>query len=253
MSEPLIQFNNVETFYGPVQALKGVSFKLNKGEILTIIGANGAGKSTILKTLSGALKAKKGDYFCQGQSLRSLQADEISKLGIGHVPEGREVFPLMTVKDNLRLGAFHRQQYQDSLDRVLDYFPILKDKYKTSAGLLSGGQQQMLALGRALMQDPHTLLLDEPSLGLAPALIKELFQVLLDLNQKLQLSMILVEQNARAALAYAHRGYVLELGRIVLEGRCDELSENDDVKEFYLGGRDDGIRGRRRWKKRKSW
>jgi branched-chain amino acid transport system ATP-binding protein len=248
-----LRVQNLETFYGPVQALKGIGFEVARGERVAIIGANGAGKSTILKTLSGALKAKKGRVTFQEENLSSLAPDEVAKRGIGHVPEGREVFPLLTVAENLRLGAFNRKNWQSSLEEVLLTFPILKGKYKQPAGLLSGGEQQMLALGRAMMQDPKILLLDEPSLGLAPKLIKELFTVLLRLNEEHGLTMIMVEQNARAALDWAHRGYVLELGRIMLEGPTEELKENEDIKEFYLGGRDEGIRGRKRWKRRKSW
>ena len=253
MAEPLLSVKNLETFYGPVQALKGIGFNVAAGERITIIGANGAGKSTILKTLSGALRPRKGSIHWQGQSITGLAPDVVAKMGIGHVPEGREVFPLLTVAENLRMGGFHRRDWQAGMEDVLGVFPDLREKLNQQAGLLSGGQQQMLALGRAMMQNPGILLLDEPSLGLAPKLVSELLAILLKLNQERSLTMIMVEQNARAALNWAERGYVLELGRIVLEGEAGSLRENEDIKEFYLGGRDEGIRGRRRWKRRKTW
>ena len=250
---PMLSVKNLETFYGPIKALSGVSLDIAEGGITTVIGANGAGKSTFLKTISGALSPQKGEIFWEGQRIHGMPPDKVSRLGIAHVPEGREVFPLLSVKENLILGSYQHSQNKDYLDHVLDLFPVLKNKLKDQAGLLSGGQQQMLALGRALMQRPKILLLDEPSLGLAPVLTQEIFSVLKRLNEEEKLTMVLVEQNAQIALDLCHRGFVLELGRIVLEGSREALKDNSDIQEFYLGGRNDGLRGRKRWKRKKSW
>ena len=254
MPEPILSASNLETFYGPIKALSGVSLDIPEGGITAVIGANGAGKTSLLKTISGALAPQKGDILWQGQTIQGLSPDKISRLGIAHVPEGREVFPLLTVRENLLLGAYQlSKRIDEDLHNILDLFPILKSKLKCDAGLLSGGQQQMLALGRALMQKPKILLLDEPSLGLAPALTQEIFTILQKLNGDQGLTMVLVEQNAKVALDICHRGLVLELGRVVLEGDRETLKNHPDIKEFYLGGRDLGIRGRKRWKKKKSW
>ena len=256
MNETILSLRNVESFYGPIQALKGVGLSIIEGKITTILGANGAGKSTILKTISGILWPRKGKIEYKGKSIGGKTPDKISRMGIAHVPEGREVFPLLSVKDNLNLGAYNSRskiQRIQTLDEVLTYFPDLKKLLNIHAGLLSGGQQQQVALGRAIMQNPDIVLLDEPSLGLSPQLTQEIFSVLKTMQSSRKLTLILVEQNAKMALELADHGYVLENGRIVLEGPSDVLSSDKDIKEFYLGGRDHGVRGRKRWKKRKSW
>lgn len=251
----LLELKNVETYYGPIMAIRGVSLSVREGQIVSLLGANGAGKTTVLKTISGAIDPQKGTVTFQGTPIQAQEPDRIARSGIAHVPEGREVWPFLTVDENLRMGAFTRRDPDigQDLDAVYDYFPVLKSKRKLAAGFLSGGQQQMLAIGRALMLRPHLMLLDEPSLGLSPRLVAEISQIIQRLNEERKMTMLLVEQNAKMALDLGHYGYVMELGRIVMEDSCERLREATDIQEFYLGMKDEGVRGRRRWKQRKTW
>jgi len=256
MSEALLSVRNLETFYGPITAIRGVSFDVKPGQIVTILGANGAGKTTVLKSVCGAMEPQKGSVSFAGQAITGKEPDWVARNGIAHVPEGREIFPFMTVKGNLMMGAYARRD-KDAIERdievVYGYFPILRERAASAAGYLSGGQQQMLAIGRGLMARPKLMLLDEPSLGLSPLLTKEIFAIIRRLNQEQNVTMLLVEQNANMALKTAHYGYVLETGRIVLEGECDRLIENEDVREFYLGQKETAVRGKKRWKRTKRW
>ncbi|MEY3104611.1 MAG: hypothetical protein RJA72_643 [Pseudomonadota bacterium] len=254
-TEPILSLSNVEASYGPVQAIRGVSLQVPQGSIVTVLGSNGAGKTTILKTISGILDPRKGTIQFLGQSIQGLQPDAIVRLGLSHVPEGREVFPLLSVRENLLMGAFTRSDsaVSQDIERMYAYFPILKERASQEAGQLSGGQQQMLAIARALMSRPKMLLLDEPSLGLSPKLVKEIFAIIKRVNQEEGTTMLLVEQNAQIALQTADFGYVLEVGRIVLEGETAILLQKDDIREFYLGMKADVVRGERRWKKKKQW
>lgn len=252
----LLSLRNVETYYGPVMALRGVSLDVDEGAIVTVLGANGAGKTTILKTISGAMDPEAGTITLEGKSIGGLDPWKIAGRGLSHVPEGREVFPHLSVRDNLMMGAYlrrDRDQVARDLEACFQYFPRLRERSHIDAGKMSGGEQQMLAIGRALMADPKIVLLDEPSLGLSPLLVKEIFGIVQRLNGERGVTILLVEQNASMALKVATFGYVLELGRIVLEGPVDRLRNNDDVKEFYLGMKDQGVRGVRRWKRRKQW
>ncbi len=253
---PLLTLANVETFYGRIMAVRGVSLDVPEGAIVAILGSNGAGKSTILKTISGIMAPRKGAVTFAGQTLAGIEAADIVALGIAHVPEGREIFPFMTVRENILMGAYLRRD-RDAVARDvehwMDRFPILRERSQQPAGLLSGGQQQMLAIARAMMGKPKLLLMDEPSLGLSPLLSKQIFEIVREINGRFGTTILVVEQNARLALATAHFGYVLELGRIVLEGPTAELVENADVREFYLGLGDQGVRGERRWKRKKMW
>jgi branched-chain amino acid transport system ATP-binding protein len=256
MSVPLLELRNIETYYGPIMAIRGVSMRVDAGEIVAVLGANGAGKTTLLKTATGALDSRKGRVLFDGQEIQGRDPDWVARKGIAHVPEGREVFPFLTVAENLAMGAFNRRGKDDiaaDTDTVYEYFPLLKDVRGKMAGYLSGGQQQMLAIGRGFMARPRLLLLDEPSLGLSPALVTEIFAIISRLNKEQGLTILLVEQNANVALKTASRGYVMEVGGIVMDGASDALLDSDDIREFYLGKKDDGIRGRRRWKKRKTW
>ena len=253
---PILQLLNVESTYGPIKAIRGVSLQVNAGEIVTVLGSNGAGKSTILKTISGIIEPRKGSVLHQGQDITGQDPAAIVQRGVSHVPEGREVFPLLSVHDNLLMGAYTRQD-RDGVARdmaqVYAYFPILQERSGQHAGLLSGGQQQMLALSRALMAEPDMILLDEPSLGLSPKLTLEIFEIVVRINRERGTTILLVEQNAHMALNAADRGYVLENGRIVMEDSCERLREKDDIREFYLGMKDDSVRTERRWKKKKTW
>ncbi|HAV09052.1 MAG TPA: ABC transporter ATP-binding protein [Rhodobacteraceae bacterium] len=253
---PLLEIRNLETFYGPIMALRGVSLEVHKGRVVTVLGANGAGKTTLLKTLSGIMDPEKGKILFEGQEIQGKEPHKVVRAGIVHVPEGREVFPLLTVEENLALGAYTRSDKAEiarDRDMVFSYFPILSERRKQEAGTLSGGQQQMLAIGRGLMLRPKIMLLDEPSLGLSPILTQEIFAILKKLNQDEGVTMMLVEQNAAVALDLADDGYVLELGRIVMSGSADKLANSDDIKSFYLGHANEGARGERRWKRRKTW
>ena len=234
----MLTVNDINVFYGAIHAIKGVSLEVNEGEIVTLIGANGAGKSTILRTISGLLKPKTGSIQFEGQEIAGMPAHEIVKTGISQVPEGRRIFAEMSVLENLELGAFTRKDkdgIKADMELVFDRFPRLKERISQLAGTLSGGEQQMLAMGRALMSRPRLLLLDEPSMGLAPLLIKEIFAIIQDIN-KTGTTVLLVEQNANMALSIAHRAYVLETGRITLSGDAKELAASDEVRKAYLGG-----------------
>lgn len=250
----VLSVRNLETFYGAIMALRGVSIDVEQGEIVTILGANGAGKTTLMKTISGLMDPEKGQISFMGNSLVSLDPDEVVRRGVSLVPEGREVFPYLSVEENLRLGGYTRTGgLASDLELVFTYFPILKERRRQQAGFLSGGQQQMLAIGRGLMADPKLLMLDEPSLGLSPLLTQEIFAIISRLNAEEGVTMLLVEQNAHIALETAHRGYVLEMGRIVMTGACADLAASEDIQEFYLGRTGESQRGQKRWKRRKTW
>ena len=256
MSDAVLQLLNVESAYGPIKAIRGVSLRVRQGEIATVLGSNGAGKTTILKTISGIIDPRKGSIEFQGKDITAKDPAYIVQQGLSHVPEGREVFPLLSVKDNLLMGAYTRKDRDGvarDMETVYSYFPILRERATQDAGLLSGGQQQMLAISRAIMAAPHLILLDEPSLGLSPKLTKEIFEIVVRINRERGTTILLVEQNANMALNAADHGYVLENGRIVMEDTCEPLREKEDIKEFYLGVKDDGVRGERRWKKKKTW
>ena len=256
MSGPILQLSNVESAYGPIKAIRGVSLKVERGRIATVLGSNGAGKTTILKTISGIIDPRKGTVSFKDEDITAKDPAFIVQRGLSHVPEGREVFPLLSVRDNLLMGAYTRHDRDAvarDLEAVFGYFPILRERTSQDAGLLSGGQQQMLAISRALMAAPELMLLDEPSLGLSPKLTREIFEIVLRINRERGTTMLLVEQNAHMALNVADDGYVLENGRIVMEDSCERLREKEDIKEFYLGMKDVGERGERRWKKKKTW
>ncbi len=237
----MLILKNVDVFYGKIHAIKRVSLHVNKGEIVTLIGGNGAGKTTLLRTISGLIRAANGSIIFNDMDISRRGADSIVKNGISHVPEGRLVFKPLTVEDNLLLGSFNwyslknRQSVKEDVDMIYSIFPILNKRKKQLAGTLSGGEQQMLAIGRALMARPKLLLLDEPSMGLAPLIIREIFSYIVELRNRFGLTVLLVEQNARSALRIAHTGYVLETGRIILQGPADDLMLNKDVQRAYLG------------------
>jgi branched-chain amino acid transport system ATP-binding protein len=253
---PMLELNNVESAYGPIKAIRGVSLAVRRGEIATVLGSNGAGKTTILKTISGIIDPRKGSIDFKGETITALDPAVIVRKGLSHVPEGREVFPLLSVRDNLVMGAYtrsDRDQVARDMEAVFGYFPILKEREAQDAGLLSGGQQQMLAISRAIMAQPDLILLDEPSLGLSPKLTKEIFEIVVRINRERGTTILLVEQNANMALNAADYGYVLENGRIVMEDTCAKLRDKEDIQEFYLGMKETGVRGERRWKKKKTW
>ncbi|HMM84088.1 ABC transporter ATP-binding protein [Azohydromonas sp.] len=256
MTDVILKLSNVESAYGPIKAIRGVSLQVERGRIATVLGSNGAGKTTILKTISGIIDPRKGTVEFKGANITAQDPALIVQQGLVHVPEGREVFPLLSVHDNLLMGAYTRRDRDAvarDLDTVYHYFPILKERERQDAGLLSGGQQQMLAISRALMAAPDLMLLDEPSLGLSPKLTKEIFEIVVRINRERGTTMLLVEQNANMALNAADYGYVLENGRIVMEDTCERLRDKEDIKEFYLGMKEAGARGERRWKKKKTW
>ena len=255
-SPAVLHLLNIESAYGPVKALRGISLQVNEGEIVAVLGANGAGKTTLLKTISGIIDPLRGSIEFRGRNITAQDPSLIVRQGLSHVPEGREVFPLLSVRDNLLMGAYTRRDADGvarDLETVFGYFPILRERSLQEAGLLSGGQQQMLAIARALMAAPSLMLLDEPSLGLSPRLTKEIFEIIVRINRERGTPLLLVEQNANMALNAADHGYVLENGRLVMEDSCARLREKDDIKEFYLGLKDAGVRGERRWKKKKNW
>ncbi|MFY7882588.1 MAG: ABC transporter ATP-binding protein [Fimbriimonas sp.] len=234
----MLNIQELNVFYGAIQALNNVSISVNPGEVVAIIGSNGAGKSTLLRTISGLIRPRSGSITYQGKELTTMAPHNIVKLGLSQSPEGRRIFTNMTVQENLQLGAFLRTDHADvatDMEMVLERFPRLRERFKQNSGTMSGGEQQMLAIGRALMSKPDILLLDEPSLGLAPFLIAEIFSIVLDLNKDGK-TILIVEQNANRALEIAHRAYVLETGEMVLEGTGKELLVNPKVKEAYLGG-----------------
>ena len=234
----LLELRNVRVHYEWVEALKGVSMSVEEGEVVTLIGANGAGKSTTMRAISGTKSLTAGEVWYQGHRVDGQPPQRIVAMGIAQVPEGRRVFPFMTVLENLQLGAYtrnDRKQINADLDEIYTHFPVLKDRRRQAAGSLSGGEQQMVAIGRALMSKPKLLLMDEPTLGLSPLLVQETGRIIQHINS-LGVSIMLVEQNARMALKLARRGYVLETGNVVLEGQCQELLANEQVKRAYLGG-----------------
>lgn len=234
----MLKIENLHIKYGAIHAVKGIDIEVNEGEIVTLIGANGAGKTSILKALSGLVKPSEGTFTYDGKVLNKKSAQDIMKAGISHVPEGRRIFADMTVLENLELGAYQRKDKEGikkDLEAIYERFPILKDRSKQAAGTLSGGEQQMLAMGRALMANPKILLLDEPSMGLAPILVKEIFSIIKDINAK-GTTILLVEQNARMALSVATRAYVMETGKIVMSGTGQELADSEEIQKAYLGG-----------------
>lgn len=233
----ILTVKDINVYYGAIHAIKGISFDVNEGEIVTLIGANGAGKSTTLQTVSGLLRSKTGDIEFLGESIAKTAAHKIVAKGISHVPEGRRVFQGMTVRENLEMGAFiaDKKRIGENLEYIFEQFPRLKERQKQVAGTLSGGEQQMLAMGRALMSEPKLLMLDEPSMGLAPILVDQIFEIISSLN-KHGTTILLVEQNAQMALSVAHRAYVIETGKISLSGTGEELSKSEEVKKAYLGG-----------------
>jgi branched-chain amino acid transport system ATP-binding protein len=248
---PLLKVRNIETYYGPIMAIKGVSFDVQEEAIVTILGANGAGKTTILKTICGVMDPEKGEIEFMGQRIDSKAPDKIVRLGISQVPEGREVFHDLTVKENLMMGAYLRKNragIHADLRMVYDYFPRLGERTAQLAGEMSGGEQQMVVIARALMARPKLMLLDEPS-----RLVKEIYDIIVRINTEQKTTILLVEQNAPMALSAASHGFVLELGRIVMDDTCEALLANEDVKEFYLGIKEESVRGTRRWKKKKKW
>lgn len=233
----MLRVDNIEVYYGRIRAVKGVSFEVNEGEIVSLIGANGAGKSTVLKTVSGLIRPKSGNIEFLGQDISKAEPHAIVRRGIAHVPEGRRVFLQMSVEENLEMGAFTapRSSVEQSLEQVFTRFPRLKERRRQVAGTLSGGEQQMLAMGRGLMSRPTLMMLDEPSMGLAPILVEQIFDIIHELNEA-GTTILLVEQNALMALSIANRGYVLETGKIVLQASAADLLDNDAVKKAYLGG-----------------
>lgn len=258
MSEVILQLNNIESSYGAVKAIRGISLSVKQGSIVTVLGSNGAGKSTILKTISGIIDPQRGSVLFRGHAIQKQDPARIVRLGLVQVPEGREIFPFLTVRENLLMGAYtrpaaDRAAVENDIEMVFGYFPILRERERQPAGQLSGGQQQMLTISRALLAKPSLMLLDEPSLGLSPKLTREIFEIVVRINREHGVTLLVVEQNAMVALKYADYGYVLEAGRIVMEDTCAVLREKDDIKEFYLGVKDTGVRGTRRWRKKKNW
>lgn len=262
----MLKLNNVEVIYDDViLVLKGMSMTVKEGEITVLLGANGAGKTTTLKAISGLLKAEEGEVTdgtieFMGQKINNKDAEDIVKMGIFQVMEGRRIFKDLTVTENLLAGAYTRKDKQNikrDIDLVFDYFPKLRDRRNQIAGYMSGGEQQMLAIGRALMARPKLMLLDEPSLGLAPLLVKEIFDIVSKINKEEKTTVLLVEQNANLALSVGNYGYVMEMGKVVLDGECEKLRENEDVKEFYLGlsevGKKKSFKDAKHYKRRKRW
>ncbi len=256
MTDSMLHVEGIETFYGPIQAIRGVSLDVAQGQIVTVLGANGAGKTTVLRTISGVLDPERGKVMFQGRDIAHMPPDQVMRMGICHVPEGRETFPFLTVRENLMMGAYTRRD-KDGVARDLElcfsYFPRLLERQHQRAGLLSGGEQQMLAISRALMGQPKLLLLDEPSLGLSPLLVQQIFGIIRRINKEQGVSILLVEQNAHIALKTADYGYIIEVGRIVAQDHCAALLQRDDIKEFYLGQKETGERGQRRWKRKRLW
>jgi branched-chain amino acid transport system ATP-binding protein len=236
MSDVVLQLLNVESAYGPIKAIRGVSLKVRQGEIVTVLGSNGAGKTTILKTISGIIDPRKGSIEFQGKDITAKDPAHIVQQGLSHVPEGREVFPLLSVKDNLLMGAYTRKDRDGvarDMESVYAYFPILRERATQDAGLLSGGQQQMLAISRAIMAAPHLILLDEPSLGLSPKLTKEIFEIVVRINRERGTTILLVEQNVERALSISDRAYILDQGEIVHTGTAEALLADRDIQERY--------------------
>jgi len=233
---PILELKSIETYYGAIQALRGISLDVDKGEIVTLIGSNGAGKSTTLKSISGLAKVKKGSIIYKDKDITNKPPHETTLLGLAHVPEGRRIFSQLTVKENLQMGAYSvkgKEIIQERMETVFGYFPRLKERLNQKGGTMSGGEQQMLAIGRALMMQPEVLMLDEPSMGLAPIIVEQIFEIILQLNS-MGITVLLIEQNAYQALSIAHRGYVIQNGEIVLAGKGTELIENEQIREAYL-------------------
>ena len=256
----MLSINNLSVHYGGIRALRGISLDVPAGKIVTLIGANGAGKSTTLNSIMGLVKVGGGTVSWNGKDITGEKTKDIVESGIVLVPEGRRVFPNLTVDENLTLGAYarhNREEVEADRERIFKLFPILEARHKQKAGTFSGGEQQMLAVGRALMSKPKVLMMDEPSLGLAPMLVEEIFAIIARINAEQQVSMLLVEQNASLALAVADRGYILESGRIVIDGSAERLAADPDVREFYLGmgggGETRGFRALKHYKRRKRW
>lgn len=254
----MLKINNIETYYDRIQALRGVSMEIQEGSITAILGSNGAGKTSILNTVMGLLddQPDKGSIEFNGKRIDGMDTEAIVRLGIGYVPEGREIFPELTVRENLLVGAYirkNRAEIRQDIGRMYEYFPVLLEREKQQAGTLSGGEQQMLAIARALMNRPKLLFLDEPSLGLAPLLVKQIFEIIPSIRDE-GVSILLVEQNANMALGVADYGYVLENGRFVSSGTSEELKQNEDVKEFYLGIKaEPSVKGYQRYKRKRRW
>ena len=255
MTDALLAVRNLESFYGPVMAIRGVSLDVREGTVVAVLGANGAGKTTLLRTISGIMDPEKGEIRLAGEPIERGEPDRIVRKGVVHVPEGREVFPLLSVAENLAMGAYARggEGAAGDMETVFRYFPVLEDRLRQPAGTLSGGEQQMLAIARGLMARPRIMLLDEPSLGLSPIMVRDIFAIIRRLKEERGVTMLLVEQNARQALAVADFGYVMETGQIVLEGSAERLGRNPDIQEFYLGQQRAGTLAERRWKRRKTW
>ncbi|GAB4349001.1 MAG: ABC transporter ATP-binding protein [Gammaproteobacteria bacterium] len=253
---PLLTLSNIDTYYGLIQALRGASMEIPAGSIVSVLGANGAGKTTLLKTIMGLIEDQpdKGTITLEDQPIHHRQTEEIARLGIAYVPEGREVFPELTVLENLQAGGFARRDaIRDDLEKMFSHFPRLAERRNQWAGTLSGGEQQMLAIARALMSRPRLLMLDEPSLGLSPLLVKEIFDILRTINRE-GVTILLVEQNARMALSIADRALVMEQGRFVLDGTADEVTNDPDVQEFYLGVTSEAsVKGYQRYRRKKRW
>jgi branched-chain amino acid transport system ATP-binding protein len=252
----LLRVDAIETYYGPIRAIGGVSLDVAAGQIVTVLGANGAGKTTVLRTISGVMDPERGRVLFDGRAIQGMAPDRVMRLGMCHVPEGREVFPFLTVHENLMMGAYTRHD-RDAVARDLElcfgYFPQLKERAHQRAGLLSGGEQQMLSISRALMGQPKLLLLDEPSLGLSPILVLQIFEIIRRINAEHGVAILLVEQNAHIALKIADYGYILEVGRVAMADHCASLMRLDAIKEFYLGQKAAGVRGQRRYKRQTLW
>ncbi len=254
----LLEVRNLETWYGPIVAMQGVNLQVGSGQMVTVLGANGAGKTTLLNTLAGVIDPFKGQVLFEGEVVSGQDADAVCRRGLVLVPEGRQIYPFLSVSENLLMGAYIRRDpsgVQDDLQRVFQWFPRLLERERQHAGLLSGGGQQMLAIGRAYMSQPRLLMLDEPSLGLSPILTKEIFSIISRIREETGTAILVVEQNAAIALAHADLGYIMELGRIVAADTCANLREKTDVREAYLGAQAaTGLSGTaQRWKRRKTW
>jgi len=256
--EPMLDVRNLETWYGPIVAISGINLQVSEARIVAVLGANGAGKTTLLNTVAGVIDPFKGQVVFRGEQVQGRDADAVCRKGLVLVPEGRQVFPFLSVRDNLAMGAYTRRDsdaVQRDLERVYQWFPRMKERAQQHAGLLSGGEQQMLAIGRAVMSQPKLLMLDEPSLGLSPLLTKEIFGIVRRIRDETGTAMLVVEQNAAVALAHADDGYIMELGRVVAADTCAALARKPDVRDAYLGlGQTHGLSGTaQRWSRRKTW